>query len=332
MYSRAPKFIRKNKIPRPLLIFFPFFFYRKLSPSRSPVKTSLRSTFGDYVLLNRINKEGTASQQLTYKRIYFSCAQKRKNWNRTETEQWLRPQGFFFLPSLYRFFFFILRNPSHVRDTSPVSSLKQPRTTIPPQVLCFLLSKDFHPLAPAPQPPPDFYLFLLFLLRGKIPSAICWRRKTFAGQQYCSLFYCLPSALGGVTASSPLVSRWRLSVNARLIWDAKESAVEGGEMCGIEKVGVSLWGWFKDLLTVNEVTSPFLAKDFSFTHIFAWEAKKRVKLMRNRFMLEVFLAFVMFSVEITCSKRQRGIDNTDRQIVNSLHSDINIMVTSWKWS
>lgn len=70
-----------------------------------------------------------------------------------------------------------------------------------------------HPCSPTTTRLVLFFIyFLFFLWRGKIPSAICWRRKAFAGEQDCSLFYCLPSALAGVTATPPLVSRWRLSV------------------------------------------------------------------------------------------------------------------------
>lgn len=49
------------------------------------------------------------------------------------------------------------------------------------------------------------------------------------------------TAVQGGAATPPMVSGWRLSVNASLIWDAKESAAVTGEMGGVEKVGVSLW-------------------------------------------------------------------------------------------
>lgn len=157
---------------------------------------------------NWVNKEETESQQLTYKRIYFSCAQK-KNWNRTGTEQWLRPQGFFF-PS-YRFFLY------------PQKSFSRPW-----HISCIILKtaedhKDFCSPSAAPLSLHSVFLFFLFLFfhwRGKIPSAICWRRKAFVGELDWSLLFaplgcdCKPAPRAQVT--------WRISVNASLIWDAKE--------------------------------------------------------------------------------------------------------------
>lgn len=136
----------------------------------------------------------------------------------------------FFLLRCIDFFFFRPRNPFHVCDTCPVSSLKQPRTTIPPEVLCFLSQQRLWPRPPCSLIITRLVLFFIYFYysseEAKSQVQFFWRR-VFAGEQNCSLFYCFPSVLEGVTAIPPLVSRRRLSVHASLIWDAKESAAKG---------------------------------------------------------------------------------------------------------
>lgn len=180
----------------------------------------------------------------------------KKNWNRTETEQWLRPRGFFFRMD------FILRNPFfvfHVHDTSPVSSLKTAED--PSHQRCFAsCSKDFAWTTAARTLRQPFFYF------SKKCRATCRQREREreaksqvqfveeksiswrAGLQSVSLFVCCPRGW----QQNP-GSRWRISVRVRLILDALCSRVSsrGSEEGGRQGVTWNKWacfyrGWHKD--------------------------------------------------------------------------------------
>lgn len=164
-----------------------------------------------------------------------------QNWNRTMIEA---TRLFFFLRRI-DFFLYPQKSfscPWHIsciifktaEDHNPTRGALLPlkqrlsfalrgTSTPPHSPLCFLFFIFF------------FCLFLLFLWRGKIPSAICWRRKAFAGEQDCSLLFaprgcdCKPPLVAGDASQSMLAQSGMLK-SRRLM----ETVKEGGEMRGVE--------------------------------------------------------------------------------------------------